>query len=84
MGTLSLEVARSWAGPLGGVQDFQFPSPGFRFEVKSMRPSRTSVEISSEEQLDGDGIKLAVVTLEELADPSAGITLPARLVLPFV
>jgi len=70
------EVARSWAGPLGGDQDFQFPSPGFRFEVKSMRPSRASVEISSEEQLDGDSIKLAVVTLEELADPSAGITLP--------
>ena len=50
------DVARSWAGPLGGTQDFQFPSPGHHFEVKSLRPSRTSVEISSEDQLDGDNI----------------------------
>jgi hypothetical protein len=70
------EVARSWVGPLGGAQDFQFPSPGHHFEVKSLRPTRTNVEISNEEQLDGDNIKLAVVTLEEVADPSDCITLP--------
>lgn len=70
------DAAHAWVGPLGGAQDFQFPSPGFHFEVKSLRSSRTSVEVSSEDQLDGDNIKLAVVTLEELADPSSGITLP--------
>jgi Putative PD-(D/E)XK family member, (DUF4420) len=70
------DVARSWAGPLGGAQDFQFLSPGHFFEVKALRPSRTSVEVSSEEQLDGDNIKLAVVTLENIADPADGIVLP--------
>ena len=70
------EAARAWAGPLGGAQDFQFPAPSHHFEVKSLRPSRTSVEISSEEQLDGDNIKLAVVTVEEVAASSDGITLP--------
>jgi hypothetical protein len=70
------EAARAWAGPFGGAQDFQFPAPGHHFEVKSLRPGRRSVEISSEEQLDGDNIKLAVVTVEEVAAPSDGITLP--------
>jgi hypothetical protein len=70
------DAARSWAGPLGGTQDFQFPAPGHHFEVKSLRPNRTSVEISSEEQLDGENIKLAVVTLEDVADSSDGIILP--------
>jgi len=70
------EAACAWAGPLGGVQDFQFPAPSHRFEVKSLRPSRTSVEVSSEEQLDGDNIRLAVVTLEEVIPASDGITLP--------
>jgi hypothetical protein len=70
------EAARAWAGPLGGAQDFQFPAPSYHFEVKSLRPSRTSVEVSSEEQLDGDNLKLAVVTLDDVAAPSDGITLP--------
>lgn len=70
------EAARSWAGPLGGLQDFQFASPGHRFEVKSIRPTGASVEVSSEDQLDGDNIKLAVVALEDLADPADGVTLP--------
>lgn len=70
------DVARSWTGPMGGAQDFQFPSPSYNFEVKALRPSRTSIEISSEDQLDGDNIKLAVVTLEETTDQEAGITLP--------
>jgi hypothetical protein len=74
------EVARSWAGPLGGAQDFQFPAPGYNFEVKSLRLGRTSVEISSEEQLDGYNIKLAVVSIEEVTALSDGITLP-RLVI---
>lgn len=70
------EAAQAWAGPLGGAQDFQFPAPGHHYEVKSLRPSRTQVEISSEEQLDGDDISLAVVTVEEAAPRSGGITLP--------
>jgi hypothetical protein len=70
------ETARAWAGPFGGAQDFQFPAPSHHFEVKSLRPGRRSVEISSEEQLDGDNIKLAVVTIEEVSVPSDGITLP--------
>lgn len=70
------EAARSWAGPLGGMQDFQFAPPGHCFEVKSVRPTGESVEVSSEDQLDGDHIKMAVVTLEDLADPADGITLP--------
>jgi hypothetical protein len=70
------DAAHAWEGPLGGIQDFQFPAPSDRYEVKSMRPGRTKVEISSEEQLDGDNIKLAVVIIEEIATPSDGITLP--------
>lgn len=70
------ETTRAWTGPLGGAQDFEFPAPGPHFEVKSLRPSRTSVEISSEDQLDGENIKLAVVTLEEVRTPSDGILLP--------
>jgi hypothetical protein len=75
-GHTEAEAARAWAGPLGGAQDFQFPTPSHHFEVKSLRRSRTSVEISSEEQLDGDNIRLAVVTVEEVSAPSNGITLP--------
>ena len=70
------EVTRAWAGPLGGAQDFQFSAPGHHFEVKSLRPGRTSVEISSEQQLDGDNVELSVVTIEEVSDPASGITLP--------
>lgn len=70
------EAARAWAGPFGGAQDFQFPAPGHHFEVKSLRLGRRSVEINSEDQLDGNNIKLAVVTVEEVANPSSGITLP--------
>jgi hypothetical protein len=70
------EATRAWAGPLGGAQDFQFPAPSRHFEVKSLRPSRASVEISSEQQLDGDNIRLSVVTVEEVSTPSEGIILP--------
>ena len=70
------EAARAWVAPLGGAQDFQFPSPGYHYEIKSLRPGRSFVEISSAEQLDGDNIKLAVITVEEVATPSDGITLP--------
>jgi hypothetical protein len=45
-------------------------------EVKSLRPSATTVEISSATQLDGDVVQLAVVTLDEIGDPGSGLTLP--------
>jgi hypothetical protein len=70
------EAAHAWAGPMGGVQDFQFPAPGHRYEVKSLRPDRTVVEISSEDQLDGNNIKLAVVSVEDVATSFDGMTLP--------
>jgi hypothetical protein len=69
------EAAHAWTGPMGGAQDFQFPAPGHHFEVKSLRPRSTTIEISSAEQLDGHNIKLAVVTLEEVAAPSESVTL---------
>ncbi len=70
------QAARAWAGPLGGAQDFQFLAPSYHFEVKSLRPRHTSVEISSEEQLDGDNVKLAIVTLDEVGESPESITLP--------
>jgi hypothetical protein len=70
------ESTRAWAGPLGGAQDFEFLSPNLRYEVKSLRPTRTDVEISSAEQLDGEDIRLAVVTVEQVENLSLGITLP--------
>lgn len=70
------DVARAWAGPLGGAQDFQFLAPSHHFEVKSLRPSRSTVEISSDEQLDGGNVMLAVVTMGEISASSDGITLP--------
>lgn len=70
------ETTRAWVGPLGGAQDFQFLAPGLRYEVKSLRSTRTEVEISSAEQLDGDDIRLAIVTVEEVEQRSDGVTLP--------
>lgn len=70
------ETTHAWQGPLGGPQDFQFLVPSFRYEVKSVRPSRAEVEISSAEQLDGENVRLAVVTLEEVDTASRGLTLP--------
>jgi hypothetical protein len=63
-------------GPLKAAQDFPFLAPSFRYEVKSLRPSRTEVDISSVEQLDGENIRLAVVTLEEVDSGSPRLTLP--------
>jgi hypothetical protein len=59
------QAVYAWSGPMRGTQDFQFQSPGSNFEVKSLRPGRSKVSIASEEQLDGDRVKLAVVTIEE-------------------
>lgn len=66
----------AWSGPLKGDQDFNFPVPSTQFEVKSVRPARAIVEISSTAQLDRDDLHLAVVTVEDLPMGSGGITLP--------
>lgn len=71
------DTTKAWVGPLGAAQDFQFLPPGFGYEVKSLRYSRKDVEISSAEQLDGENIRLAVVTLEEVEGGSGSdLTLP--------
>jgi hypothetical protein len=73
----SLEAAiAAWSGPFRGEQDFNFPVPGTQFEVKSRRPARRFVEISSTAQLDRDDVHLAVVTVEDLPTAAGGITLP--------
>jgi hypothetical protein len=72
-----LETAvMAWSGPFKGDQDFNFPVPAIQFEVKSRRPARTTVQISSTAQLDRDDVHLAVVTVEDLPMGSGGITLP--------
>jgi hypothetical protein len=72
-----LEAAvMAWSGPFRGDQDFNFPVPDTQFEVKSRRPARTLVEISSTAQLDREDIHLAVVTVEDLSTGTGGITLP--------
>jgi hypothetical protein len=66
----------AWSGPFKGDQDFNFPVPATQFEVKSVRPARPTIEISSTAQLDRDDIHLATVTIEDLPTGSDGITLP--------
>lgn len=70
------ETTKAWVGPLGGPQDFAFLAPSPRYEVKSLRSTRTELEISSTGQLDGDDIRLAAVTLEEVGVSGQGMTLP--------
>jgi hypothetical protein len=65
----------AWSGPFKGEQDFNFPVPATQFEVKSVRPARAIVEISSTAQLDRDDVHLAVVTIEDVPVDSDGITL---------
>lgn len=73
----SLDAAvAAWSGPFKGEQDFNFPVPATQFEVKSNRPARAIVEISSTAQLDRDDVHLAVVTVEDVPMTSDGITLP--------
>lgn len=70
------EAVQAWSGPLGGDQDFNFPTPAKQYEVKSIRPAGTSIEISSAEQLDRDDVNLAVITLEDLGLDARGLMLP--------
>ncbi|KRF38936.1 PD-(D/E)XK motif protein [Terrabacter sp. Soil810] len=76
------ELVRSWSGPLGGVQDFTFPS-GHVWEVKAKRSKATAVKVSSAEQLDpGDKtLHLLVLDLDERSRESLGARSLVDLVL---
>lgn len=67
-----------WEGALGGCQDYVFANPAGSFEVKALRTQSVAVEISSAEQLDGERVHLAAVTLEALAVDQGGFTLPQQ------
>lgn len=71
----------AWGGPYKADQDFNFPVPAAQFEVKSLRPARSIVEISSIAQLDRDDVQLAVVTVEDVALESGAMTLPGLVTL---
>lgn len=57
------ELVRAWSGPLGGIQDYTFPS-GHVWEVKAKRSKATTVKVSSAEQLDPDDKTLRLVVLD--------------------
>lgn len=65
------ELVRAWSGPLGGIQDYTFPS-GHVWEVKAKRSKATTVKVSSAEQLDpGDKtLRLVVLDLDERSGES--------------
>jgi hypothetical protein len=60
------ELVRAWSGPLGGIQDYTFPS-GHVWEVKAKRAKATTVKVSSAEQLDPaeKPLRLVVLDLDE-------------------
>lgn len=59
---LGLNAAiRGWVGPLGGDQDFQIPDS--LWEVKTVRGTATTVNISSELQLFSLGARLTLVLI---------------------
>ena len=67
-------ILRGWKGPYDKGQDFEFDS--INIEVKTRKPSPTSVKIANEGQLDqleGKELELAVVVVEQ--DPLNGMTL---------
>lgn len=72
----SVTVLKSWVGPLGADQDFHFPE--MAWEVKTVPPDASSVQIASERQLYAAerALRLVVVTLGE-ASPGAGLSLNA-------
>lgn len=66
----------AWNGPFGGDQDFNFPVPSRQFEVKSIRPGGSTIEISSASQLDRDDVDIAVVSVEDVPPDPNFLTLP--------
>lgn len=71
-------VLAAWKGPLGGPQDFEFPT-GLSFEVKAVHTNASAVRISSAQQLDAlhRHLRLAVVTLDTCdLSASGAMTLP--------
>ncbi|MCC3282072.1 PD-(D/E)XK motif protein [Arthrobacter caoxuetaonis] len=56
-------VIEGWQGPFGADQDYEIGSR--IFEVKSKHPSTHSLQIASEYQLNGTGIVLVTVDVED-------------------
>jgi hypothetical protein len=71
-----MDGIRSWVGPLGADQDFQFA--GQACEVKTVWPDGVSISISSEMQLHSStrAVTLAVLSLDETRDEQ-GLSLNA-------
>lgn len=68
-------ILGSWNGPFMADQDYQFPE--FMLEVKSIYQTSRAVQISSEYQLDGKNIYLAVATVLDESKPfDRSTTLP--------
>lgn len=67
------ELVHAWSGPLGGIQDFTFPS-GQVWEVKAKRSKASTVKVSSAEQLDpaDKTLRLVVLDLDERSGEFGG------------
>lgn len=63
------QTIRSWIGPNGAHQDFEFPDDTL-IEVKTIHPGGSWVEIASEHQLDALGKQLTLAVVElDIAEP---------------
>jgi hypothetical protein len=69
-----VDAVNAWCGPFGSAQDFLIADEAW--EVKTIYPDSTAIQISSENQLDSRSrtIKLAVISLYEIVGNS-GYTL---------
>lgn len=66
------EVIASWTGPFGAAQDFRVVSLDRGFEVKSLPPSAHSVTVSSQYQLDSEGLSsIDLITVRLVEQRSA-------------
>lgn len=78
--SLGIESAiNGWLGPLNAPQDFWYPESGFH-EVKAIGPSRTSIKISSEYQLDESPMELLVLQMPQVLESDLGAINLAQLV----
>lgn len=60
-----------WLGPLGLPQDFWYAEDGFH-EAKSIGPSASWIRVSSEHQLDQEGLELIVLRVANTDDLAVG------------
>jgi len=63
-------IPGAWNGPFMSDQDYQFPT--FYLEVKSSHRTSRAIQISSEYQLDGNNIYVAVATVQDEVGPFEG------------